>query len=658
MLFQWRAMLRPAVYVGVNLATRQPEFEPRWMSLRGDQVLFSRDERGASVFDCYWDPRQAAALWLRKKDQPVDGGWLRFDVQSPDRMTARLVPTPAEATRLLLLVHPAEPRGFSLRMYLAHEGGKGKILGVEIPDMVGGPGYFLSSLDPFAWADMLLPPLGLPLSYAAFDYSDLPFEGLTLTGATLDGVVMRRCTFPGAHLYRCSLKGAVLAGADLRGASTVDCVFDGADLSGAVLAKTPHPGASFAKAVLQDADLSGASLRGANLAGARLARANVAGTDLCGACLDGADLSGVDLRKALLDAKTTLRGARFAGADLSGLSLAGIDLSDAVFTGAKMEGTDLRHACLEGTDFSQCDLRATKFDPTPRFSVNPARRTLFRNAIVPYDALGRAWTALDLSGATIHALPVELSTADAPLLASQAILRGLELKDRVLEGAQMQDADLRGANLTRCVLDDADLTGARLGDPTAPAATTLSGASMFNTRMARAVLTGVDFSNAVFWGETATVEEATMPLVRFTGAFLAGMHFKNVPDLRGASFAGACLVNCDLTRCNLTPYEGASVSFVGACLQGADFTDASLNGALMLDAAVARKAGTLTVTIPVRHECYESGWDYTATVLPERATSATTRCPSGDSGPCTGSRLDSPNAPMHRWTAPACRPPT
>lgn len=102
---------------------------------------------------------------------------------------------------------------------------------------------------------------------------------------------------------------------------------DGLDLSGAQLDDllVPHArwrdvnlqGASLQRARLQDSDLQNADLRGADLRQACLQHADLRGAVLSGCDLRQADLRGADLRGALTD-----------GARLEGTCLEGADLGD------------------------------------------------------------------------------------------------------------------------------------------------------------------------------------------------------------------------------------------------------------------------------------------------------------------------------------------
>jgi hypothetical protein len=91
-----------------------------------------------------------------------------------------------------------------------------------------------------------------------------------------------------------------------------------------------------------------------------------------------------------------------------------------------------------------------------------------------------------------------------------------------------------------------------------------------------------------------------------------------------------------------------SVNLTGACLQGADFSEATLDGASMTGAAVAKTAGTLALaghrTLPRTLE-YDRG-----TVVADSSTNETTKCPNGQSGMCTGDMWTSKIAPMTSWT--------
>jgi Pentapeptide repeats (8 copies) len=160
------------------------------------------------------------------------------------------------------------------------------------------------------------------------------------------------------------------------------------------------------------------------------------------------------------------------------------------------------------------------------------------------------------------------------------------------------------------------------------------------------------------YGLKASLSGATTVLANFANAYLTGLDLSSVRDkqMQGATFTGACLANCNCRGTDFTDYRGKSVSLSKACLQGADFSDATLFGAVMVDAAVATEAGKLQATLNLHGTPQVIPISYKPTVIPPNATNGQTKCPSRATGPCTGSKLVSPAAPMTVWPSKAKLP--
>ena len=164
------------------------------------------------------------------------------------------------------------------------------------------------------------------------------------------------------------------------------CNFAGAQLGAAQFGGGIYVGANFAGAFLERADFRGAKLVAANFQGADLRSALFDGAQ-CTACnfegtkLDGASFAGAGMVAANFDAfKATLADASLRGL-LSGCMVCN-------FRGASLTGRDLSGVTLMGNDFSQADLRGTKFDGAAIcwYVVNGAQRTTkcdaMKNALV------------------------------------------------------------------------------------------------------------------------------------------------------------------------------------------------------------------------------------------------------------------------------------
>jgi uncharacterized protein YjbI with pentapeptide repeats len=374
--------------------------------------------------------------------------------------------------------------------------------------------------------------------------------------------------------------------------------------------------------------------------------------------------TAVDLSGAVL-AEVDATRAVFSGAKLRGTDLRGSNLTKAKFSGATLEQTDFRTpddahpTVLAGADFSGCvlDVDAVSFPkPVCTDSDNP---TVLRGATIDHAVLDLDWSNLELTDATVTGIPKD--DQGRPVLnnlkALFAVMPKIQLQGARLRGAVFVGADLSGANLTDTDLSFARFDSAWLGSGgRAPNAANLSGAVLFEARFPNALLTGVQFIGAYLFGAEATVAGSTMPFVRFTDAYLANMDFSNVRDanMQNVDFTGACLVNCTFNGSGMQPFQGANASFDHACLHGADFGDSQLYGSSLHNAAVAKSTGSLPVTLTIDGRSIQFTVPYGPTVLPPPATSSETTCPSGATGPCSGAKLDSPNAPT-QWPAARAR---
>jgi uncharacterized protein YjbI with pentapeptide repeats len=139
-------------------------------------------------------------------------------------------------------------------------------------------------------------------------------------------------------------------------------------------------GCDFAAKQLGGSDFSGVLYIGANFAGAALGRASFRGAklvaanferaDLRGAAFDGVECTACNFGDAKLDG-ATFTNALMVAANFRGFAAAVADsqlralLSRCIsctFTGASLAGRDLSGIALLAVDFSNADLRGTKFD--------------------------------------------------------------------------------------------------------------------------------------------------------------------------------------------------------------------------------------------------------------------------------------------------------
>lgn len=353
------------------------------------------------------------------------------------------------------------------------------------------------------------------------------------------------------------------------------------------------------------------------------------------------------------------RTARLKQAVLDRCTFLRCNLGQADLGGASLVGTDLVETWIAGADLSGCDLTQAVMPPTP-WSDEESPRTVLRGSTLAAQMLGRDWSGLDLTGATLLGLDrVDLNG----LKATGSIAPSLDLSGRLLRaadfsGSQLERCNFRGAELTAALfcsasLVDCNFSAARLDEsrfspsPRHGVGTDLTGASFdgasargaqFNNallhgarfiqadlaaacfagarlgtrgRLAasfshaylenacfdKAEMHGVDFSHVSLFGPLASFHDVvTMQQCNFSNAYLEGVNLSGA-DLRGAHGAGACLVNARLSQVLMEEVDGVRTSLASAALQGACFLDARLEGADLSGAAVALDPGT----IPVRH---------------------------------------------------------
>ncbi|WP_164779415.1 pentapeptide repeat-containing protein [Paenibacillus kobensis] len=642
--FVSRGYIRLATAVGVDLHTRFFIWGDKYLSLVGsNKVLFADRPNDQDQFSVYGT---GGVYYLRASN----GRWVKFRDWKDHIFEGFTVSTREEATQIALNYesHNEPEKGYVFKAEI--DGTLQSLFGFALPTVPEG---FVHSteLSPRSNTEYTLAPFVAGRSYKGNNYNGLPFSGMVMFSLDLTST-----SFEHAEIIHTSMMKCKLRQAKMKGIQATDSVLNGNDFS-----ESDWSEANLSRSYFERADFTQANLSRATLQGTRFNHANLERADLNGALLDGTEFYGANLTKASLrgvnwsharfDTNTCLKGVDFSHSDLTGSSFAGLDLTDAIFRGAKLDDCDFRGTTLDGTDFSNTDLTKVFFDEYPKFSSEPGRYTKLCGAIVPFPVIKRKWSFLDLSNAKLTGLPKILSDSDSKLEARNAVLTGLELQKQTIQFASFQDSDLRGVNFSKSNLDNSRFTGALAGGIGDQPAAMLFGASLVNADFSSANLTGADFSHCYFYGHEASVANAEMPLVKFNGAYLAGMNFKNVTNMKGANFSDACLVNCVMKGSNFSPYYGANASFARACLQGVDFEDSVLYAANMNDAAIADVDGILQVTIEIDDEPITMPVVYTATRIPEKATDHATKCPSSQAGPCVGEKLHSDKAPMHEWSA-------
>ncbi|EFM12177.1 pentapeptide repeat protein [Paenibacillus curdlanolyticus YK9] len=640
--FVSRGYFRLATAVGVDLFTRQIEWGLKYLTLVNDEeVLFADQPNAGSIVTLFGT---GGTYYL----QASNGRWIGFRDWKDNIKQGFTTYLRGEATPVSLQYdsHNEPEKGFVFQADI--NGEKQNVFGLAFVSVPNG--FSVSKeLFPRSYPQYTLPPLIPGRSFKGCNYDSLPFSGRQLFELNLDETSFNHAEMNHSFMMKCTLRKAKLTSIQVQDSMLNGNDFSESDWSDADLSRSSFERASFKQASLSRAKLTSTRFNHANMTRADLNGAELDATEFYGTDLTEANLRNVNWSRAKFDTSTCMKGVDYSHSDLTNSSFANLDLTKAVFRGARLDGCDFRGANLDGADFSETDLTHVLFDEYPKFSCAAGNLTKFCKAVVPFSVIKRRWSFLDLSNARLTDLPDVLSDVDNRLEARHAVLSGLELQKQTMQFANFQDSDLRGVNFSKSNLDFSQFTGALaggIGDMPAPV---FFAASLMNADFSRANLTGADFSHCYFYGQEASVANAEMPLVKFNGAYLAGMNFKNVSNLRGANFSDACLVNCVIRGSNLSPYYGANASLARACLQGVDFEDSVLYAANMNDAAISEADGILEVTIVIEGEPITMPVPYAATRIPSKATDHATKCPSSQSGPCIGEKLHSDNAPMHKW---------
>jgi uncharacterized protein YjbI with pentapeptide repeats len=412
--------------------------------------------------------------------------------------------------------------------------------------------------------------------------------------------------FSRVRFERADFRGAKLTGARFANATLVECRFDPAGLSG-----LDCSGAHFSKC-----DFTGFNLTGTNFSGVR-------GTDLT---FRGATLTDCDFRDA------TMIEANFAEAKISGGSFAGANLTKAVFGGDQpatfSANVDFAGADLALADFSRTSLLAGEVKSArPKFGNSVDRRTKLAGARVHAGFLGRDWSYLDCTDATI-----ELEVFDGKdLVATFLILPAANFAGKSLAGAQFHFAILPGARFGNCDLQRASFRGAVLG------ASDFSGADLGLADFGEADLSGAGFSGAYLKGAKFT--RSLLLMTDFSNAFAAQADFTAIRDRRmqGVSFNHSCLVSASFHNVEIVAGPDRRSTFTGACLLGTNFSGAKLTDVTLTNAKLASKAGTIKVILEPRAR--DGELRYEPTQLSPDITGPSTLCPDGRPGRCTNEQL-------------------
>lgn len=387
-------------------------------------------------------------------------------------------------------------------------------------------------------------------SFSGVDFTRADFSGGSLLGTSFSNCTLTRAVFRDANATGVQVSGSVLDGCDMTQA-TLGAPAWGTPKSarGIILAKCRASGAQLgnttsvvdmSQAVLAQADFTRAGLQKLNLNGASAAGATLSFADLTNATLDGADMSNVMARGATfkLASLRNIRGpnAVFASADLSNADLgqAQLGAKNYLFTIAASLAKD-----LSGNAYPTSQVIAA-------FSTGGV--TLSPSAPITILAANARWEIDDPHG------PYALNLASS----------GIEV---FLASPNLMPATLRGCN---CL----------------------------GTKASGAQLSGADLRNVRWYGAAATLDHADLENACLSGCLLTGTDLTQA-FLSGADFSGGVLAQVPFRGCVIgIGSSGRAFSLEGAQLQGCDFTAATLQGALLIDAAVSVAQGVPLFTLP------------------------------------------------------------
>jgi uncharacterized protein YjbI with pentapeptide repeats len=515
---------------------------------------------------------------------------------------------------------------------------------------------------------LLISESGVGLNLTGQDFAQGGFiasiAGVNFSGAVLDNANLS--TLKNLSLSGCNFTNAHMNATILKGVQNINqATWSRANLSGTDLSQIDPggtQGVDFSNAILSHAVLSNGQALGANY--------NYSQAQFVQANLQNANLSTLNLAGA------KFKGATLTDANLDGANLTGADLTGANLTGATLAGTILTGAILTSTIFNNVDLSTTVFDPVPNFGTSPTTRTLFQGAIVPATSLGRNWSYIDLTGATVKNIPTaDLSglVAVNTLFPESIVFGAVNLQKANFTSAQLfyadfTEADLGFATLTRALLKGAKLNGANLSgatltaawliaqgsgnDPNQYEAAQVANAFLLNTVLDQAQAAGVDFSGSLFATNTiisstqASAQGAFMVRSNFSDATVVQVNFRGT-QFSGAQFENTILIGSTFPSCALNPTSDAVHSVPtmhNANISGTLFADgsgvgrtnsANMDGLEMDGATYSTSSGLYN---PTNYKDYYGKpvmiWvNYGPTVL-GTTTSATT-CPNGQSGPCS-----------------------
>lgn len=266
------------------------------------------------------------------------------------------------------------------------------------------------------------------------------FCGMDFTGADFSELDLHDVNFAGAWLESVDFTKANVSGANFQTAVLAHANFEGAIGVRAVFRGANLGHSRWRGAVFDEADLGETQLSYANLGGASLRRARLQGAMLIGTRWEGVDAHGLRAPEQLFH-RLKLTELCFSEAELAGCQFIECELSRA----------DFREANLAQSNFVTCSL------PGARFGGAQGQGMVFARNCSLIEA--------DFSGAK-------------------------------MQGANFGATDISRARMVGCVLDGANLCEAQLPDSDWRLASA-KGALLRRTVMPRAILAGVNFSEAI-----------------------------------------------------------------------------------------------------------------------------------------------------------------
>jgi uncharacterized protein YjbI with pentapeptide repeats len=347
-------------------------------------------------------------------------------------------------------------------------------------------------------------------NFARQNLTNSSFYAATLTGADFTDAEVRGANF-GINTY--AQRGTGITPAQLYSTAS----YAAHDLTGIFLAQNSQlAGADFSSQNLSNAyfdatNLTGANFGEANLTNASLLDATLANADFTGTEVRGANLNYAGISLAQLYSTVSYQTQDLSGIRLSGNNLTGANFADKNLTNAYFGGTSACFDCLfirpaaslDGTDFTNADVRGTSFSGANLTGAN------FTGAEIQGASFGRyratcGWAFCDLVGG----ITVEQLYSTASYQAHD--LSGIDLNSNDLSGGDFVGQNVSNAYFGGATLTDADFSQANLVN-----------ADFYAARLTSADLHQANLTNALFGSANLTDAD-------FAGADARGAYFDNL----------------------------------------------------------------------------------------------------------------------------------